>query len=84
MRCAIKCVKCITDKAISTVNWVGIPISGIIIFGRYQKWGLLKDADWGVVLLPMIIILVVNIFYCTLCNMLLKTGDAEENYGSIV
>ena len=84
MRCAIKCIKCITDRAVAAVNCVGLPTSAIIIWGKYDNWGLLKNADWGVVLLPMIIIIIVNIFYCTLCNMLLKTGEPEENYGSIV
>lgn len=84
MRCAIKCIKCVTDRVVGTANCVGIPVSAILIWGKYDSWGVLKNTDWGVVLFPMIVIVIVNIFYCTLCAMLLKTGEAEENSGSIV
>ncbi len=84
MRCAIKCIKCVTDRAVGAANCVGIPVSVFLIWGKYDSWGVLKNTDWGVVLFPMIVIVIVNIFYCTLCAMLLKTGEAEENSGSIV
>ena len=84
MKCAIKCIKCITDRAISAINCVGVPSSALIIYGKHANWGLLKNAEWGIVLLPAIIIILVNLLYCTLCNILLKPSETEDNYGSIV
>ena len=84
MKCAIKCVKCVTDRAVGAINCVGIPIATVIIVGKNYQWGVLKTVEWGLVVLPAIILVLFNIFYCTLCNMLLVSGRIENEYGSVV
>ena len=84
MKCAIKCVKCITDRAVAAVNCVGVPVSSVLIFGKHYQWGALKSIEWGYVVLPAIVLILFNIAYCTLCNMLLNSGRTEADYGNIV
>lgn len=79
MRCAIKCIKCITDPILGSLNCVGFPIISLLAWGKSEEWIVFKKVEWSFFMVPLFILLLLNLVYCLCCKMLLKTGRAVEN-----
>jgi len=84
MRCAIKCIKCITDPILSSVNCVGFPILALLAWGKSDEWGVLDKIEWSLIWVPLFILLLLNLLYCMCCKLLLKNGRVVESQDSVV
>ena len=80
--CCINSLKCCTDKLLGIMNIaIGLPGIGCIIGKSYHVPGL-KKVSWEILIIPLSILLLINIFYFLLCRTLLRSGNSEGNYGS--
>lgn len=83
MRCLFNCLitvcKFFTDKLIYLLNiLVLLPMTICIIAKSYNVHGL-RNTGWENFILPIVIMLVIDIFYCIICRYIVcKRKDHED------
>ncbi len=84
MRCLLNCCittcKYFTDKIIYLLNCLVIlPMTICIIAKSYHVYGL-RNVGWESLILPIVFILIFDMFYCIVCKyMLCRRKDNDDN-----
>ena len=86
MRCLYNCLitlcKYFTDKLIYLLNFlIIIPLTLCIILKSNNTIGL-RDVSWAGLILPIVFIIIFDVFYCFLCKYIYcKDKDYNNNLG---